>query len=216
MRVPVIKAPSLPLITQHNQNMNPSQIDSWCLFQDELKSVLADMSPTLVPSRNILYFCGPLLLYIYFWPRLSRARLGSGVVYVTGQIGLPNSERLTLSNVHTGRQPTWGRGVAGVVGFGSPHGPSVSIQILALSGMALTFTATIMQMPTWPHHRMQFWPFPLSGGLCSTRTRLNFWEVTTEPRVLKKTKERRKPTKKTQRLDELDNLSALWSVINPE
>lgn len=38
-------------------------------------------------------------------------------------------------------------GVAGVVGFGSPHGPSGSIQILALSGMALTFTATIMQIP---------------------------------------------------------------------
>lgn len=70
-------------------------------------SVLADMSPTLYPAGTFCTFVA-LLLYIYFWPRLWRARLGSGVVYVTGQIGLPNSERLTLSNVHTGRQLTWG------------------------------------------------------------------------------------------------------------
>lgn len=116
MCVPVIKAPFSA--THHSAQSKYESITNWQLMlvsrwvKVEV-SVLADMSPTLVPSRNILYFCGPLLLYIYFWPRLSRARLGSGVVYVTGQIGLPNSERLTLSNVHTGRQPTWGRSGGG-------------------------------------------------------------------------------------------------------
>lgn len=86
-------------------------IISGCLFKDwlKLKCVSSWTCGQVFLGRNILYVCGPLLHYNYFWHRVSRACLESWVVYVTGQSGLPNSERQTLPNVSTGRWLRRGR-----------------------------------------------------------------------------------------------------------
>lgn len=119
--------------------------------------LLVHMCPT-VPQPEHLYFCGCLFHCNYFWNGLCRACLGSWKVDWSGWIGFLHSERLTLSNVPTGRYTQSGGREGRREG---PHGPSGCIQICGFEDPTLTFAATMMHVPKWPHHQIGCWPSPV-------------------------------------------------------